>query len=211
MKTISKICGTRSVILLCAIGLAACQAPIVQDISSDTEAVVLEPAENGLTEQEHSSVMDELSPQDSITLDPDPVPEPSPEVEEVVERRVIHLGDSNVLIGPEALAELEQLFERVSKWQRIIDVRVVGHTDSKGSESSNQGLSVKRAQAVADKMLQLGVAQESIQVEGKGEMDPIGDNSTAAGRAENRRVEIEIRGTAATADAEETKQWANNF
>jgi outer membrane protein OmpA-like peptidoglycan-associated protein len=69
-------------------------------------------------------------------------------------------------------------------------LRVVGHTDSQGSEAYNQGLSERRAQATANYLISQGVAASQVVVEGRGESEPRADNSTAAGRAQNRRVEI---------------------
>lgn len=71
-------------------------------------------------------------------------------------------------------------------------IRIIGHTDSRGSEEYNQALSEKRAQAVADYLVGKGVSPERLTVEGMGESQPVADNATAEGRAENRRVEIEF-------------------
>lgn len=71
-------------------------------------------------------------------------------------------------------------------------VTITGHTDSSGSESYNQALSVKRAQDVADYLAGKGIAADRMTVSGMGESSPVADNGTEAGRAENRRVEVEI-------------------
>lgn len=71
------------------------------------------------------------------------------------------------------------------------DVAIFGHTDSTGSDAINDPLSVNRANAVADYLLSLGVSPTQLKsIVGKGSKEPVADNSTAAGRAENRRVEI---------------------
>ncbi|MEY4753148.1 MAG: hypothetical protein RJA44_823 [Pseudomonadota bacterium] len=72
-------------------------------------------------------------------------------------------------------------------------VQVVGHTDSTGSAASNQTLSVNRAGSVRDYLSSHGVPAGRIQVEGKGENQPVADNATEQGRARNRRVEIFLR------------------
>lgn len=69
-------------------------------------------------------------------------------------------------------------------------IRVVGHTDSHGSEAYNQRLSERRAQATASYLISQGVASSQVTVEGRGESEPRADNATAEGRAQNRRVEI---------------------
>ncbi len=72
-------------------------------------------------------------------------------------------------------------------------IRVVGHTDSKGSDEYNQRLSERRAQATADYLISQGVAASQVQVEGRGESEPRADNATAEGRSQNRRVEIYLQ------------------
>ena len=67
-----------------------------------------------------------------------------------------------------------------------------GHTDSQGSDSSNQLLSERRANAVADYLLQKGVVEARMETIGFGEKQPIADNGSAEGRALNRRVEISL-------------------
>ena len=71
-----------------------------------------------------------------------------------------------------------------------VRVWVVGHTDSTGSDASNQPLSVERAQAVRSYLLGRGVASSRVSVEGRGEREPVASNDTDSGRAKNRRVEV---------------------
>ena len=74
---------------------------------------------------------------------------------------------------------------------------IVGHTDSTGSEVMNNPLSVQRAQSVRDYLSSRGVATNRVLTEGRGEREPVSDNTTDAGRAKNRRVEILLREPAA--------------
>ena len=69
---------------------------------------------------------------------------------------------------------------------------VAGHTDSRGSDSYNQALSERRANSVAQYLMQKGVAGARIDAVGFGEKHPIADNGTADGRALNRRVELSL-------------------
>jgi len=71
-------------------------------------------------------------------------------------------------------------------------VVALGHTDSMGTQSYNQQLSEKRARAVADYLGNKGIPNEKIFTEGRGSSQPIASNSSEAGRAINRRVEIEV-------------------
>ncbi len=72
-------------------------------------------------------------------------------------------------------------------------VRVVGHTDSTGSDAINNPLSVDRAQSVRDYLAARGVQPARVETEGHGSREPVADNTSDAGRAANRRVEIFLR------------------
>ena len=69
-------------------------------------------------------------------------------------------------------------------------VTIVGHTDSTGSEANNLELSLRRATAVREILRAKGVPEESMRIEGAGETDPVADNNTLEGRAQNRRIEL---------------------
>jgi outer membrane protein OmpA-like peptidoglycan-associated protein len=73
-------------------------------------------------------------------------------------------------------------------------IRIVGHTDSQGSEEVNQRLSQQRAESVRDHLIAQGVPADRITVEGRGEDEPVADNASPEGRANNRRVEIILEG-----------------
>lgn len=72
----------------------------------------------------------------------------------------------------------------------VTTVTIVGHTDSTGTDAINDPLSVNRAAATRDYLVAHGVATNRIAISGRGSREPIADNSTAEGRAKNRRVEI---------------------
>ncbi len=101
--------------------------------------------------------------------------------------------DKSVL-KPEGKAKLDDL---VSKMQAInVEVIIaVGHTDSVGTDAYNEKLALRRAGAVKAYLQAKGIEANRIYTEGKGEKQPIESNKTAAGRAKNRRVEIEVVGT----------------
>ncbi|ODT34020.1 MAG: hypothetical protein ABS55_12010 [Lautropia sp. SCN 70-15] len=69
-------------------------------------------------------------------------------------------------------------------------VRIIGHTDSTGTDAVNEPLSVNRAASVRQYLADRGVSATRIAIDGRGSREPIADNATAAGRAQNRRVEI---------------------
>ena len=74
----------------------------------------------------------------------------------------------------------------------VTTVTIIGHTDSTGSDSVNDPLSINRAASTRDYLVQRGVSAQRIAVDGRGSRQPVADNSTASGRAMNRRVEIFI-------------------
>lgn len=84
------------------------------------------------------------------------------------------------------------------------DIAILGHTDNTGSDAINNPLSVKRAQAVQTYLLSQGVSSAQIRtVDGQGSTNPVADNSTAAGRQQNRRVEIYMYASQAMIQAAE--------
>lgn len=69
-------------------------------------------------------------------------------------------------------------------------VRIIGHTDSTGSDAVNDPLSVNRAASARNYLTDRGVASSRIQIDGRGSHEPLAENDSEAGRAKNRRVEI---------------------
>ncbi len=82
---------------------------------------------------------------------------------------------------------LDEVAENLTRL-KFVSGTVVGHTDSSGSEAYNQGLSERRAQAAASYLETKGIGAGRLKVSGAGESEPIADNKTAEGRAQNRRV-----------------------
>ena len=77
-----------------------------------------------------------------------------------------------------------------------LKLQVEGYTDSIGSDEYNQKLSEERADTVRDYLVNQSVQSTNITAEGYGKTHPIADNSTASGRAENRRVQLVVSGNA---------------
>ena len=90
-------------------------------------------------------------------------------------------------------------------------VQIIGHTDSTGTDAINNPLSVNRAASARDYLVARGVQVSRIMIDGRGSRDPIADNSTPAGRAQNRRVEIYV-GQAASPQQQQqgNGQYQNN-
>jgi len=97
----------------------------------------------------------------------------------------------SAVIQPQFQSTLREVAQTLKGYDQTF-VDVLGHTDATGSDSSNQVLSVNRAQAVANYLASRGVVRARIGVKGYGESAPIASNDTEEGRAQNRRVEIKI-------------------
>ena len=111
----------------------------------------------------------------------------------------ILFNTSSAVLGSNAKAALSKFANNVLKQNPDMDVNVYGYTDNQGWKNStaeqsvqkNLNLSQERAQSVASYLLSCGASSSQIKtVEGLGESNPVADNSTAAGRQENRRVEV---------------------
>jgi OmpA-OmpF porin, OOP family len=85
-----------------------------------------------------------------------------------------------------------QARNELSRADRVV---VTGYTDDVGDAADNSTLSLQRAEAVRDHLVDLGADANKFRVAGAGEVNPIGDNSTDEGRARNRRVEVAVIGT----------------
>ncbi len=92
-------------------------------------------------------------------------------------------------IQPRLMPILNQFAQGLNQ-QPSMEVRIVGHTDNTGSDAINNPLSVNRAQSARDYLVSRGVATSRISIDGRGSREPIADNSTEAGRARNRRIDI---------------------
>ncbi|WP_417625651.1 OmpA family protein [Pararhodobacter aggregans] len=95
-------------------------------------------------------------------------------------------------VRPDLASMLRSVAQNINSYPLSI-VYVTGHTDSTGSESYNQQLSLRRADAVAGVLIGAGVPGNRVQARGMGESQPVASNDTASGRAQNRRVVITIR------------------
>lgn len=125
---------------------------------------------------------------------PKPVAPPAPTSEKVTFAADAFFDFDKAVLKPEAKVKLDDMASKL-KAINLEVVIAVGHTDSVGNDAYNQKLSVKRAEAVKAYLVSKGIDTSRVYTEGKGEKQPVADNKTAAGRAKNRRVEIEVVGT----------------
>lgn len=103
----------------------------------------------------------------------------------------ISFPNGSAEVVPEFYPVLDRLVVSLREYPDSL-IQITGHTDNVGSFPTNQQLSRGRARAVAMYIGQHGIALDRLEIDGKGSARPIADNATAEGRAQNRRVEINI-------------------
>lgn len=98
------------------------------------------------------------------------------------------VGSAN--IQPQSMGIILQI-SQVLKQETAMKLNIVGHTDSDGSDENNLKLSKERAEAVKKALTSVyGISADRLASEGKGESEPVGDNGSTEGKAQNRRVEF---------------------
>jgi outer membrane protein OmpA-like peptidoglycan-associated protein len=95
-------------------------------------------------------------------------------------------------LNDEARTALDDVVDRIKGYGKAVYVEIEGHTDSSGDATYNRRLSEERASAVRDYLHEQGIPLHAMNVIGEGEEDPIADNKTRTGRAQNRRVVIRV-------------------
>lgn len=126
-----------------------------------------------------------------------PPPTPEPVIEVLTLSADTNFDFDKATLRPEGKQTLERLAAGLRRADTVQSILVVGHTDSIGTEAYNQGLSERRAAAVEEYLVQLGVNPDLIATRGMGESQPIAPNTVNGrdnpeGRAQNRRVEITV-------------------
>ena len=93
-------------------------------------------------------------------------------------------------IKPESYGTLKKIAEALNA-ESAMSIKIIGHTDADGSDANNLDLSKRRAISVMNTLEdEFGVSGSRLQTDGKGESEPVGDNATTEGKAQNRRVEF---------------------
>jgi len=113
-------------------------------------------------------------------------------IKEIDDRTLIYFpfNSTNKLSDKEVESYLDDVAKRiVASGERV---RLTGHTDNIDSDAFNMNLGERRATVVSDYLVRRGVNPSKILIRSKGEREPIGDNATEKGRAQNRRTELQI-------------------
>lgn len=115
-----------------------------------------------------------------------------PKVGEIVILKNIYFDFDKARLGRESEPELRKLYNLLNEFPNL-EIIINGHTDSKGNDNYNLGLSEARALAVYSWLVQQGISSDRLDFKGYGETQPIDTNETENGRQTNRRVEFEVK------------------
>ncbi len=130
------------------------------------------------------------APEPTPVAPPPPPPPPPPPVEE---REVIHFDSSSARVSNIGKAKLDEVALKLKQDPELVAI-VVGHADSTGNDAINDPLSLRRAEAVKAYLVDRHqIDADRISTEGRGSREPVADNDTRQGRAENRRAVVIIR------------------
>lgn len=136
----------------------------------------------------------EAEPEPEPTPEAEPPPEPVAEVvSDTIElRESVQFETGSPILLDRSKEVLDEVVKVMTDHPELKVVEIRGHTDGEGSTRSNQKLSDRRAAAVRTYLVDHGVAKGRLKSKGFGESQPVADNETPEGRAQNRRVELQI-------------------
>lgn len=139
-------------------------------------------------------VEEEVVEEEPVEVVEAPPAEPESKIETIAVIRNANFETDSSTLTDEGRGKIVAVMSELAGLDEIGSLTVIGHTDSRGSEAYNQGLSERRAQTVAD-LLKTQFGNTEMKVVGLGETMPTASNDTAEGRLENRRVEVVFDGT----------------
>ncbi len=158
--------------------IAVEEAPLRTSVKKEAYLVTPEPSSKDLESKSRSSELNEkFMPQDD-------------NIDQAVTLK-INFARNRYDISDRYIDEIKEFVEFLEENNDYL-VLIYGHTDSRGSEILNKELSRNRAKSVQKALEEYGIKSIRLTAIGKGELNPIADNSSEAGRAKNRRIEIDI-------------------
>jgi outer membrane protein OmpA-like peptidoglycan-associated protein len=152
------------------------------------EEEYVEPGFELVKAPEPKKVVAEVEPEPK-KVEPTPVEVAAEMVVEALDQ--VYFAFDSAELGPPALPALDRAVKLLDTHQ-VLRVRIAGYADAIGTQRYNLALSRRRAQAIGGYLVDHGIARSRVQVEGKGEGSPVAPNTTADGRAKNRRVEFDV-------------------
>ncbi|MCR4332618.1 MAG: OmpA family protein, partial [Sulfuricaulis sp.] len=130
-----------------------------------------------------------------------PAPKPEPVVEKISLKAGALFDVSKADLNPAGKLELDAMVSKIKDNNTQIEqITITGHTDSAGASEYNRTLSERRAEAVKAYLVSKGLSGDRIVTKGAGDAQPVASNKTAAGRTQNRRVDIDIRALRTTSN-----------
>lgn len=162
----------------------------------EEEEEIAEEPEPEVVEEEPAAEPEPVVEEPKEAVKPVTAPIKEEKVEKIEVGKTVKVSGGNFVagkatVGPKTEASVRES-ARELKSNDFSKIIITGHSDSTGSKALNDRLSLQRAQTVANIITQEGIEKEKIETIGKGSSEPSATNATAAGRAENRRVEIEV-------------------
>lgn len=121
-----------------------------------------------------------------------PAPAPAPVKQEVISLQGVYFNTNSAELTAASTVKLDEAVATLKR-RGDISVEVAAHTDSRGKDSYNLALSDRRAQSVMQYLIAHGIAADRLTAKGYGETQPVADNASAEGRAQNRRVELRVQ------------------
>lgn len=136
------------------------------------------------------------APQPAPPPPPPAPPQPAPPQPVTKVFEAVTLFDFNkAILKPQGKERIRKYREEAkARLASVEKIKITGYTDSIGSEAYNKKLSLRRADAVRNHLVKLGVDPNKMEVTGMGKSNPVASNKTKAGRAKNRRVEVVLTG-----------------
>jgi OOP family OmpA-OmpF porin len=184
MKTSKILMGALSIALLPLAGAASAHENSTRGYAVDSRGHI---ARNSYNECYRTGFW---TPDMAIPeCDPGLVKKPAPVSQKLITIEGANFDTNSAKLKPEASKQLDEVVDFAAK-HKDANLDITGYTDNRGSDKLNQDLSARRAESVKAYLVKKGVAADRLTIKGEGAGNPVGDNGTKEGRAQNRRVEI---------------------